>query len=128
MGSWQKQVGDGRERIFFSLYSTGHGLQVMLFGGEQPHVGGVVLALPRASLENPKKASGDYYLLPVPGHKDTVLGELVGKILVEAFQVPIVVTAGVHSDHATPEELDQIIKVCGQLAREAVSALRLQEK
>lgn len=122
---WQHCQGEGRLAVNLFIYNTGEGIQAILTGGEKPHVGGVVLAVPRLSIAGNGKASGDYYILPVPGHKDTIIGELAAKALVESFQVPVCVTAGVHSEQLTKEELDQIVENCRQLVLAAIQKLKV---
>jgi hypothetical protein len=122
-GFWHKQIGTGRCCLDLFIYNTGQGIQALLVGGERPHIGGVVLALPRLSLESETKASGDYFILPVPRHKDTITGEMVAEILVQNFKVPISVTAGIHSDDISAEELAEISANCRQLALKAVEEL-----
>jgi len=43
---WQGQEGEGRCLLTLILTDTGNGIHGLLTGGEKPHIGGVVLALP----------------------------------------------------------------------------------
>lgn len=47
MKHWIYNYGSGRVNLKLQLYDTGNGLQGLLTGGETPHIGGVVLAVPR---------------------------------------------------------------------------------
>ena len=121
---WQGQAGEGRCQISLILMDTGNGLNGLLTGGEQPHVGGVVLAIPRPSLSG-KGWSCDVYITPVPGHKDVDVARTVAETLARELQCPVVVTAGIHSDGLCPEELHQIIAHCATLTESALASNHL---
>lgn len=120
---WQGQEGQGRCRISLILIDTGNGLHGLLTGGEKPHVGGVVLALPRPSLSG-KGWSADLCITPVPGHKDVDVARTVADTLARSLQCPVVVTAGIHSDYLRPEELSEIINHCNTLTQTALASIK----
>jgi len=105
---------------------TGNGLNGLLTGGGKPHVGGVVLALPRPSLSG-KGWSCDVYITPVPGHKDVDVAQKVADTLARERRCPVVVTAGIHSDDLSPEELSQIISHCATLTQGALTSFKAEE-
>ena len=117
--SWQGQEGEGRCQITLTLTDTGHGIHGLLTGGEKPHVGGVVLAIPRLSLSGVGWSS-DVYITPVPGHKDVDVAKTVAERLARELRLPVAITAGIHSDDLDLVELDQVIDHCNTLT---VSAL-----
>lgn len=117
---WQGQEGEGRCQITLTLTDTGHGIHGLLTGGEKPHVGGVVLALPRPSLSG-KGWSADVYITPVPGHKDVDIARTVAEMLTRELQLPVAITAGIHSDNLTPEELSKLICHCDTLTSNALA-------
>lgn len=120
---WQGQEGEGRCQVSLTLLDTGNGLNGLLTGGEKPHVGGVVLALPRPSLSG-KGWSADVYITPVPGHKDVYVARTVADTLARELRCPVVVTAGIHSDHLSAEEVNEIIGHCDTLAQTALASLK----
>ncbi|MDR3599146.1 MAG: hypothetical protein P4L49_01455 [Desulfosporosinus sp.] len=122
---WQGQAGEGRCQISLILMDTGNGFNGLLTGGGKPHVGGVVLALPRASLSG-QGWSTDLYITPVPGHKDVDVARTVADTLARELQCPVVVTAGIHSDHLRPEELREIISYCDTLTQSALASLKMK--
>ncbi len=120
---WQGQKGEGRCQISLILIDTGNGLNGLLTGGGEPHVGGVVLAIPRSSLSG-IGWSADVYITPVPGHKDVDVARTVADTLARELRCPVVVTAGIHSDHLCPEELGEIISHCATLTQTALASLK----
>ena len=107
--------GEGRTGIRLSAEDTGNGLSVLLTGGEKPHVGGVVLAVPRKSLTGAGD-SADMYILPVPGHKDTEAAVPVAKRLSVSTGKPVAVTAGIHTEGASKNEIAMILDNCDSAA------------
>lgn len=120
---WQGQAGEGRYQITLTLTDTGHGIHGLLTGGEKPHVGGVVLAIPRPSLSG-EGWSADVYITPVPGHKDVDVARTVAEMLARELRLPVSITAGIHSDHLCLEELNQLICHCKTLTLSALAHLK----
>ncbi len=105
------QKGEDRTGIKLIAENTGNGIAVFLTGGDRPHVGGVVLAIPRKSLTG-TGVSADMFVLPVPGHKDTEAAITVAKRLCVLTGAPVSVTAGIHIDAATTDEIAAILENC----------------
>jgi len=120
---WQGQEGEGRYQITLTLTDTGHGIHGLLTGGEKPHVGGVVLAIPRPSLSG-EGWSADVYITPVPGHKDVDVARTVAEMLARELRLPVSITAGIHSDHLCLEDLSQLICHCKALTVSALAHLK----
>ena len=108
-------IGNGRMALQVNLQNTGRGLNVLLTGGDSPHIGSVVLALPRSSLKKDGSKSADSYIMPVPGHKDQLLAQPIAEALTIATGLPCVVTAGVHSDDMTQDEITECFCALNQL-------------
>ncbi|TGE32443.1 hypothetical protein [Desulfosporosinus sp. Sb-LF] len=119
---WQQQKGEGRCQISLTLMDTSNGIQGLLIGGEKPHIGGVVLALPRPSLRG-DGWSTDVYIMPVPGHKDVDVARTVAETLARELRFPVAITAGIHSEQLCPEELKEIISHCNTLTQTALASL-----
>lgn len=119
---WQGKEGEGRCQISLTLTDTGNGLNGILVGGEKPHVGGVVLALPRPSLKG-QGWSADVFIMPVPGHKDVEVARKAAETLARELRCPVVITAGIHSDNIRLEELNEIISHCDTLTQAALKSL-----
>lgn len=121
---WQWRQGEGRCRVVLTILDTGAGLQGLLIGGEGPHIGGVVMAVPRRSLTGTGWSS-DLYVSPVPGHKDCEVAQPLADALARSVNCPVVITAGIHSDNLTLEELALIKECCQELTKKACEALKI---
>jgi hypothetical protein len=114
--------GEGKYQVLLRLWDTSNGLVGSLTGGEAPHVGGVVLAVPRPSLAG-SGISCDQWLIPVPGHKDLEVAAPLAKQICSYMCVSVSLTAGIHIDRATTEDIVKIKANCLEVGREF---LRLQ--
>ena len=108
LGNWS--FGIGRSAISLSAFGTrGHGLCVMLTGGELAHVGGVAYAAPR-NKSNGDGITADISTVCGAGHKDVYAAVIAAKKICVSLGETTCVTAGIHLDHATPSELELINK------------------
>ena len=122
--SKQFVCGEGRFRITLEIKRLAEGLQALLTGGEKPHIGATVLALPRTSLQDAESRSCDCYVLPVPGHKDDIIAKKCASDLCEATGEAVCVTAGVHVDNATKDDLEQLVRNCEAVTIDAARFLK----
>lgn len=111
------EYGEDRLKVFLHAVNTSRGWSCTLTGGESPHVGGVVLAVPRPSLTGAGKGSCDIYSVPVPNHLDNEVGADLARMLACAFGQPASVTSGIHVENATAADLTQIRNNVSDLAR-----------
>lgn len=114
--------GEGRCALSLVLVDTGAGIQGVLTGGEKPHIGGSVLGVPRPSLTG-EGWGVDLYVIPVPGHKDSEVASSMARRLAKELKQPIAISAGIHCDKITDEELAKIRTACGRLEEEALRLL-----
>jgi hypothetical protein len=105
------QEGRGPHQVTLSYHATGRGLVIALTGGDSPHVGAVALSAPRPSLTG-EGLGCDTWLIPLPGHKDILVGKELSESLCLALNQPVSVTAGIHMEGATEEDLHEIIRNC----------------
>ncbi len=107
-----------RWRLAATVVDSGDGVVVTLFGGDHPHVGATVIAVPRPSLEHPTRISATSTVMPLIGHKDDVFARPVAGALAARLGVVVVVVSGVHIDSARPEELEALLEAAPRLAAE----------
>lgn len=108
--------GEGRFRVELKATFTGDGITALLTGGESPHVGGVVMCVPRPSLTG-AGTGYDTYVMPVPGHKDTAAAQPVAEMLCRETGRVTVVVAGIHIDNAQGNELTILLENCLEAGR-----------
>lgn len=124
---YEVRKGEGKHQVLLRMWDTSNGWVGSLTGGEAPHVGGVVLSIPRPSLTGRNKNSCDQWLIPVPGHKDLDVAAPLAKQICCHLYVSVSLTAGIHIENATKEDIAQIEANCLEAGREFLR-LKVQDK
>jgi len=115
-------VGDGNYQVCLRLWETANGWIGSLTGGEESHVGGVVLAVPRPSLTGSGR-SCDIWSIPVPGHLDNEVALPLAKQICVTKGVAVSLTSGIHIDNATATDIALIRKNCENAAAQFFDCL-----
>lgn len=87
-----------------------------LEGGQRPHVGCAVLAVPRPSLTGDGSASATSSVLNVTGHKDDALCRLVAERVCARKGAAVVCAGGFHLDGITADQIRQLETAASRLA------------
>lgn len=103
-------AGEGKHRVSLLTTFSPEGLVCQLYGGEKPHVGAVVLSVPRPSLKDPAETSTNSSILPLLGHKDDELARPIAEEVVKYFKVPVVVVAGLHIEQASAKDISLLME------------------
>ncbi len=96
---------------------TGNGLVAQLMGGEEPHVGAVVMSVPRPSLAVPGALGCNSFVLPLVGHKDDEIAKPVAEEMAVHYGRTVVVIAGIHVENASSEDIEQLTTNCREAVR-----------
>ncbi|MBR0402506.1 MAG: hypothetical protein IJH73_08385 [Lachnospiraceae bacterium] len=95
----------------------GEDISLLFSGGERPHIGCPVLALPRPSLTGDGSVSATSSVINVTGHKDEAVCRYLAEEVCKKTGRAVVCTGGFHVDGITPEQIAEVT--------EAVKALRI---
>ena len=88
----------------------GDDIVLILAGGDKPHIGCVVQAVPRPSLTNDGSISVTSSVLNLTGHKDEFLcRKLAEKRCRETGRI-VVCTGGVHIENITKEQIHKLLE------------------
>lgn len=109
---YQVESGSGKHKVFLFATVTTQGILAHLVGGEEPHLGAVVLSIPRPSLANPEVVSCTSSTIPLVGHKDDEAARPLAEMLARATGAPVSVAAGIHIDNATGDDIELLQKNC----------------
>lgn len=118
------QAGEGKYRVHLTATLTGDGIILQLFGGEKPHLGAVVLSIPRPSLADPAIISCNSTVVPRIGHKDDEVAKPVAEKVAVATGQPVSVSAGLHIEKATESEIGLLQENCRQVTEQLLVVLR----
>ncbi len=98
--------GRGKYRVWLSSHQIGDDLVFFLGGGQQSHIGGVVIAQPGKKVK----------VVKLPGHFDHVVLRPIAETACKTYGRKVVVIGGIHVDHATKKEIRLLVKNCEKLA------------
>ena len=90
--------------------AIGEDLVLTLSGGEKPHIGCVVQAVPRPSLSGDGTISVTSSVINLTGHKDEFLCRRLAENRCRETGKVVVCTGGVHMDHITGEQIEELLK------------------
>ncbi len=122
-GSGELKVSGGGRTASAWWRWAGADLVVVVGGGTRPHVGSIVLALPRPSRADPARRSVTCSVLNVPPHKDEAVARDIARKVATQLGCRAVVTAGIHEDGLGPDGVDGYLKLAQRLGDELVRAL-----
>lgn len=101
------------KNIMVDATVTDAGIQIGLFGGDKPHIGAVGILAP----------DGNITVTQFENHREGTLCQQWCEALAKAGHAPAVVSAGVHYDNASKEEIVQIIQLCYELLKNMLDKL-----
>lgn len=102
-------AGSGRHTVTAVFSFCGSDICLSFCGGAKAHIGACALAVPRASLDaSVTERSASCSVLCVSGHKDDLLARTAALAVAARFDAVAVVTAGLHIDDATAEDIAKL--------------------
>ena len=110
--------------IEVTVLKIGEDLQICLAGGEKPHIGCVVQAVPRESLTGDGSWSATSSVWNRTGHKDEVLCRMLAEKICIACRVVTVCSGGVHIDGITGEQIRELVDAVERIGDEMAEELK----
>lgn len=104
--------------ITAAVTDTGQGVQVLLSGGDAPHIGAVGVLSP----------DGKIAITEFSAHREGVLCRQWCRAFWNAGIAPAAVSAGVHYDAAAAAEIQSVMALCESLLKETIRKLNTGEK
>lgn len=108
----QSQAGNDKSFVEAVAAICGSDINVTICGGTHSHVGAVALGIPRQSLADPNEPSASVSVLCVTGHKEDDLVRRIAHKFASEFGCRVSVTAGIHIDGASGEQIAQLLANC----------------
>ena len=90
------------------IVSTSNGINVTLAGGDVSHIGAVAIVDEKGNLSTTTFES----------HKETGIAENWAKKLFNKYRKPVVVSAGIHYDNISKEQIDMVVESCKSMLSE----------
>jgi len=99
--------GEGKYKVRLEEKKIGNDILFILGGGEQSHIGGVVICEPN---KNPQ-------VIRLEGHYDDVVLKPIAEAACKKYKTKVVAVGGVHVDNATKEEIEKLVENCKELVK-----------
>lgn len=110
-------VGEGIYALEAHLCVTANGMTVTACSPAHAHLGATAQAIPRPEPGRTATVS----LLAVPCHRDEQPAHDIAAALATRFLVPVAASAGLHIDHATPEQIQRLLAQVDALIEQLVA-------
>lgn len=105
-------------QITMQLTKVGTDYHIAVWGGEKPHIGCTVLALPRLSLTGDGSRSATASVLNVTGHKDEQICRHLAEQAAKRTGATVVCTGGFHIDGAAEGQIQEVLEAVKEAADE----------
>lgn len=105
----------GFTTLTLEVSRAGKDYNLLLYGGETPHIGCTVIAVPRHSLTGDGSISCTSSVINITGHKDDLICRPLAEVLCKHTGKTVVCSGGVHMDEATTEQLYTIRNAVAEL-------------
>jgi hypothetical protein len=122
------EASRGRFRIQGFVQEVGQDLLISIWGGTRSHIGAVGIAIPRPSLKNPKKWSATSSTFTFIGHKEDTLVKTISERLAARLKRNVVVTAGIHWDGITSNEIKAVQNLTQKLSDQIIKKLKTSKE
>ena len=103
---------------------VGSDVAITLWGGSLPHIGAVAMAIPRPSLKDKSVTSATSSVLTSPGHLEDDIVKRFSERVSAALNSTVVVSAGMHWDDLSVEDIGTVRLLCVELAQAFIDALK----
>lgn len=107
---------------------VGSDILICISGGEKPHLGSVVQAVPRPSLSGSGESSCTSSVLNLTGHKDEMLCRRLAEKICRHFQAVTVCTGGFHVENISPEEIQEVLDAMEELENQVITDLERTDR
>lgn len=96
-------------KIIITTEFLGEDILIIVRGGDKPHIGTAVLAVPRPSLTGDESVSTTSSVLNITGHKDEIICRMLAERVSKKYGVPVVCTGGFHVDGMKKEQIEEVV-------------------
>ena len=96
-------------KITISVDFLGEDILIVVKGGDRPHIGTTVLAVPRPSLTGDESVSATSSVLNVIGHKDELICRSLAEKTSKKYNATVVCTGGFHVDDLDEGQIKEVV-------------------
>ena len=115
---YQKQLTFSE--ITVQITELGEDYHIMLRGGDKPHIGCTVLAVPRPSLTGDGSIAVTSSVLNVTGHKDEQLCRYLAEEIARKKRAVVVCTGGFHYDNISSAQIQEVLAAVREICENII--------
>lgn len=104
--------------IHVNVSRLGNDYNIIVYGGERPHVGCTVLAVPRPSLAGDGSVSTTASVLNVTGHKDEMICRYLAEQISKRKNAVVSCTGGFHMDGITGKQIQEVLDAVKEIEKQ----------
>lgn len=93
------------------VISMGRDVTIAVYGGDTPHIGSIVLSVPRPSLTGDGISVTSSVLNGI-GHKDEEIARLFAETVARQYNCTVCCSCGIHIDNITPAQIQVVQEKC----------------
>lgn len=105
-------------RLTIAAKFIGEDIFITVEGGERPHIGCIVQAVPRPSLTGNGETSATASVLNLTGHKDEFLCRRIAERICAGTGRIVVCTGGFHVDNIREDQIREVLACADMLTEE----------
>ena len=128
MKSFKVEISREGFKIHGFIQKLGKDLLISIWGGPQPHIGAVGMAIPRPSLKNAERWSATSSNFTFLNHKEDLLVKKISEKIASQTRAHVVVTAGLHWDNLSPREIALIERLTSKVGDLILKKLKAEPK
>lgn len=102
-------------KLSVQMKCLGNDYLITVWGGEKPHIGCTVLAVPRPSLTGDGTISVTSSVLNVTGHKDEEICRRLAEQIAKKKNAVTVCTGGFHMEHIEKAQIQEVLEAVGEI-------------
>ncbi|CAM3720051.1 hypothetical protein [Parendozoicomonas haliclonae] len=101
----------------------GQDLNISIYGGKIPHIGGVVMGIMGPALHEPDRMTYTEQVVSLQGHKDVLLARPIAEQLAKAMRCTVTVVCGIHYPDIQPADFPEIEQRVNGLVTQLIEKL-----
>lgn len=98
------------------VLKLGDDYNITISGGDKPHIGSSVLAIPRLSLTGDGSISATSSLMNMIGHKDEHICRYIAEKVCINKNAVVICSGGFHVDNISKDGINEVLKAVKELA------------
>ncbi len=114
----------GRIEIYLQACFVGEDLQLIIAGGDRPHIGAVAVSICPPGLKNSEAQEMTTSVVTVPGHKEDQLAREAAHQVAVAIGRTVSVSCGIHLEQISKQEIQVVQELVRTLVDELVVHLK----